>query len=97
MVVTTSNLKFLFCREKPPYLLESLGRNDQIACRSIRRVDRHLHLGETVPIRSNHPHTLRTQLPQHTVEDRPTFLSRYCRSEERRVGKECRSRWSRHH
>src|SRR6478672_3334181 len=74
MVLPSRNLELFIGGKEPADLLERLRRNNQVCRGHSTRLDRYLHLGETVPVGRDHPHHVRTQLPQHTVQDRTAFF-----------------------
>ena len=51
----------------------------------------------TTNLNSTPPTVVLTPLPTTTTTTAPKGCAQYVRSEERRVGKECRSRWSPYH
>ena len=52
-------------------VIQGLGRDDQVALRGLGALgaNRDLHLGEPMTIRGDHPHTVGTHFPEHTVQD----------------------------
>src|SRR5688500_3729316 len=84
MVFATTNLQLLLRWKEPTNLLQRLSRYDKVIrrCTTIRR-NRNIHLGQAMAVRSHHAHPVRSQLPQHAIEDRPAFFRG---NRERRMG-----------
>src|SRR5437773_2623556 len=76
VIVAACDLQLLLRWEQPSHLLQCFRRNDQVTRWRVSRVNRQIHLRQTMTIRRNHTHLVRPELPQNTVQDRSTLLSR---------------------
>src|SRR5215211_7006307 len=76
MVLTSSDFQLFLCRKKTSDLFKRLRWNDQVVGRSRIGGNWNRHSCEPMSIRRHHTHSLGSQLPENTVENRSTLFSR---------------------
>src|SRR5215203_6267233 len=77
MVFTPPYFELFLCRKKTPDLFQCLWRDDQIIRGSRVRCHGHVHLRQSMAICCYHAHSIRSELPENTVQDWPAFLCRH--------------------